>query len=309
VPKGIRRIARRQMEKILEELTNGAKTRPGAAVHDARKRFKMLRSVLRLVRAEIGNRVYRRENISFRDAARPLSELRDAQVLVDALDALTSHFADQVARGAFEDVRRALLANRREVRRRVLEEDQALAKVIALTEAALPRVKKWSFRHKGWPALSSGLEQVYSGGRQAFRAARAEPSVENLHEWRKQVKYLWHQLELLEPTWPAVMRELANQAHVLADCLGDDHDLATLRQFVTSKAEDFGDAAATETLVALIDRRRAELQQSAGPLGQRIYGEKPTAFVRRLEAYWNAWRRQGTVGDDGNGGVGIEDRE
>ena len=49
-----------------------------------------------------------------------------------------------------------------------------------------------------WPAVCRGLKQVYRQGYRAFDAARSEPSTEYLHEWRKQAKYLWHQVQLLE---------------------------------------------------------------------------------------------------------------
>ena len=45
-----------------------------------------------------------------------------------------------------------------------------------------------------------------------------------------------------------------------------------------------------EVLVALIDRRRSELQLAAQRLGQRLYAEKPSAFVSRLETYWQVWQ-------------------
>ena len=56
---------------------------------------------------------------------------------------------------------------------------------------------------------SKGVKRVYRQGRKAFDQVKAEATVENLHEWRKQVKYLRHQLELLAPTWPKVVGELA----------------------------------------------------------------------------------------------------
>jgi hypothetical protein len=42
-------------------------------------------------------------------------------------------------------------------------------------------------------------------------------------------------------------------------------------------------------LLALIDRRRAELEQEARLLGQRFFQDKPRTFVRRLKGYWKAW--------------------
>ena len=47
--------------------------------HDARKQLKQARAVLRLLRAELGDTVYRRENRVLRDASRTISPLRDAK--------------------------------------------------------------------------------------------------------------------------------------------------------------------------------------------------------------------------------------
>jgi hypothetical protein len=36
--------------------------------------------------------------------------------------------------------------------------------------------------------------------------------------------------------------------------------------------------------------RRAGLQADALALGRRLYAERPGAFARRLEGWWEAWR-------------------
>jgi hypothetical protein len=39
----------------------------------------------------------------------------------------------------------------------------------------------------------------------------------------------------------------------------------------------------------LIDCRRKELQPWALPLGERLLGEKPGRFRKRISWYWDAW--------------------
>src|SRR5436190_20379458 len=86
--KGLRRIVRGQLENGLEELT-GARPEPrDEALHEARKCFKKVRAMLRLVRPKIGTKMYRGENLCIRDAARPLTEVRDAKILIETLDSL-----------------------------------------------------------------------------------------------------------------------------------------------------------------------------------------------------------------------------
>jgi len=86
IPDNIRRILRKQLESALESLRGGESDSVDEHVHAARKNFKRVRAVVRLVRYAIGESTYRFVNDSIRDAGRPLSEVRDAKVLVEALD-------------------------------------------------------------------------------------------------------------------------------------------------------------------------------------------------------------------------------
>ena len=79
---GIRRILAAQVDDAISQLRGEAGTEPAEAIHEARKDVKKIRSALRLVRDEIGDDVWRRENDHYRDVARKLSSFRDAEILV-----------------------------------------------------------------------------------------------------------------------------------------------------------------------------------------------------------------------------------
>jgi CHAD domain-containing protein len=290
VAKGVRRMAREQLRKARAGLTDPTPKRE-EAVHDARKRLKKVRALLRLVRPRLGEKLYRQENTRIRDTARPLSEVRDARVLGEALDKLGRHFGDEVPAQVLARARAALEQRRQDVTRRVLDEQDALGKTAASLGEALPRVKGWSVAGGGWSALADGLKRSYRQGYEAFAAARAEPTVANLHEWRKRAKDLRHQLEVLQPIRPAVIEGWADRAHELGDLLGDDHDLAVLRDVLGAITREGGDGAWGE-LMPLIERRRGELRQEAYRLGEQVYRERPRDFLRRLKAYWRAWRSE-----------------
>ena len=76
--KAILGAIRSQATKANESLTQNW---PPAdqAIHDARKRIKKARAGLRLLRAGMSAREYRRENESLRDAGRLLSPVRDSK--------------------------------------------------------------------------------------------------------------------------------------------------------------------------------------------------------------------------------------
>jgi CHAD domain-containing protein len=280
--KGTRRLVRRQIARALEAL--GRDGDSDDHVHEARKRFKRIRAVLRLVRDELGEKTYRRANRCFRDAARPLTEVRDAKVLIETADKLGN---ENISQRTLARLRAQLRDQREATRRRILHEQDALARV-AKAVAACARLTERTSSHKSWPGLRNGLKRVYKQGRDALATANAgDPTVTSLHEWRKQAKYLWHQLQLLQPIRPQVMRGLADRVHELTTVLGDDHDLAVLRAQITADAG--GDGVDVKKLLAVIDRRRQELQSKAFQLGRRIYRDKPKCFLDRIKSYWKAW--------------------
>lgn len=288
--KGIRRIARKEMEYALKVVRtpNGSRDE---AVHEARKCFKKVRAILRLVRPTISERKYRYENTAFRDAARPLTEMRDAKVLVETVDKIAKHFADRVRGHPFAVIRKALMIHQRAVRKRVLDEENAFATVETAVREALERLDGWTDVPDRWSSIGNGVEQVYRQARLAFTSATTDPTMTKLHEWRKQAKYLRYQLEILQAVWPEMMEPLAGQADHLGELLGEDHDLAVLRQHLTQDPERFGGEEGLELFLALIDHRREELIGEATLLGHRLLQDSPRDFVCRLKGYWTVWRK------------------
>jgi CHAD domain-containing protein len=295
VRKGIRQIVREQVDNALEELSREQKGVRDQAVHEVRKCFKKARAVLRLIRPVIGTKTYRAENSCFRDAARPLTEVRGAKILIETLDGLVKHFQEHIDGRAFSDVRKALQENLRAVRKRVLDEQNAFAVAAEVMRQARGRVKSWTDVPNKWSAMGLGLENTYRQTRAAFEAAAADPTIETLHEWRKEAKYQCEQLEILRPIWPERLEELANEADRMGGLLGDDHDLAVLRQMLSDAPDRFGDEGDREMLLALIDRRRIELEQEAMLLGRRFFQDRPRPFARRLKSYWKTRGRTTTA--------------
>jgi CHAD domain-containing protein len=260
-----------------------------ANIHDARKQIKKARAALRLLRDATGPNSYRRENTALRDAARPLGVARDSKVLIAALDDLIERYAPATPSLQLDKFRRVLRKEQAAAR-------QAITVTLVNTQRRTlrevsSRIERWRMSGDEWQIIGGGLQRIYRGGKKAMKVAARSRSSEDLHDWRKQVKYLWHQLQILQPAWPNLLGELAAQAHKLADQLGDDHDLAVLRQKVSSNADAF-ETQDRDALIALIDRRRKQLQDKALKLGGRLFEEKPRRFCSRLGNYWRLWRAE-----------------
>jgi CHAD domain-containing protein len=286
---GARRITRRRIKSALRIL--GPNQTDDGSIHAARKDLKRARATLRLLRGALGKATYKKENVALRDAARPLSEARDGRVLLDALDSLLKHYGAPAANLPLDGFRRALSRRRAQVRKRVLGKRGPLRHVGNTLRKVLSRSDDWDVGRRGWSVLGPGLKRTYKKGREAFSRARARPTNESLHEWRKQTKYFWHQLQLFEPLGPgSQVAEAADLAHKVEDFLGDDHDLAILSERAEEAHDAFRDAAGRKALLTLIERRRAGLQQKALQLGLRLYEEPPADFTARIEKCWREWR-------------------
>ncbi|HEY2600271.1 MAG TPA: CHAD domain-containing protein [Thermoleophilaceae bacterium] len=286
VAEGIRRIALGQIDQILDRLEGRTDEDLGTAVHESRKSLKRLRTVVRLVRVELGPELRARENASFRDASRELSGPRDSQVVVQSLDALLERYPEELAQAGLEGFRSRLVRAQEAVSQGLTPGSPTLAQVERALREARERAAGWPLSGNGIGALEPGLRRAYLRGRAAQKTARKDPSPDNLHEWRKRVKDLWYSVQILEAAEPRRMKSLAQDAHKLSELLGDDHDLVVLEQHIDGQADAFPHPAAAALLRVMSEQRRRELEAQAFELGSGVYRESPRAFVRRVDKGW-----------------------
>jgi CHAD domain-containing protein len=286
--KNLRRLIRKQIEGAIEDMGgSGAKSRD-EVVHEARKTMKRVRAVLRLARSPIGGAKYRKANTELRDAARPLTEVRDAKILIETIDKLADQVKERVAGQAFEGVRQMLTSHAHSVRKGVLNREHAFSKIRKTLKGLQSDIGDWSDVPNKWSSIGDGIADTYRKAADAFGDAAADPTPEKLHEWRKQAKYLRYQLQLLQPLWPERMEELENEADKMGELLGDDHDLTLLRQMLITNKDTSNDGD-IDLLLALIEHRQKQLRDEAMMLGNRFFQDSSSDFTRRLKGYWRTW--------------------
>ena len=278
---GVERIAYGRIDDALDHARDHDAD-PVASVHEVRKDLKKLRSLLRLVRPSIPKRIYRRENVRYRDLGRELAGARDAEVKLQTLKGLREISGDLEGVEAYAA---ALDAERAGAGVSAADAELAIAEL----EGARKAVPDWSPTN-GWRPPGPGFVRAYRRGREALAAVQADPADEAVHEWRKRSKDLWYHLRIVRRAWPEALEPLADEAHELSDLLGDHHDLAVLADDVSGRDDRFDDGAQGD-LLAAIRRRQAELLDDALPLGERLYAERPKPFGKRLDAYWRAKKR------------------
>jgi CHAD domain-containing protein len=288
VSDGIRRAARGQLADSADALAGATGAAElGTAVHETRKSIKRVRAALRLSRDAIGEDVYQRENAHLRETAGRLSGARDAQVLIETLDALEQRFAGDLAPRATETLRLRLEDDHRRAVSGLADDGELALTTRRALAAQDASVAGWSFRADDFTAVKPGLKRAYGRGRKRMRLARKESTAEHLHDARKRVKDLWHAAELLRAAHPKRMERLAGDAHELAGLLGDHHDLSVLRAYVQDGPQLFSDMESRDALLSAIDRRSDVLERRALKRGKRLYKRPAKRFVKDIARGWD----------------------
>ena len=279
-------MAREQLESAAASLEGGGKR--DAAIHDARKRVKKTRALLRLVKEELGE-VFDNENRRLRQAGRDLSEFRDAVAIIDTLDDLREKYRKDLGRHDLVSVRRGLLLHKTRAERQA-NVKEALREISSTLARCAKRAAKWPLAGDGFAALARGFQDNYRQGEKAMSYACKHPRPEHFHEWRKRVKDHWYHIRLLEDVWDDVMKGYEKSLKDLEDWLGTGHNLAVLRGRVTAEPEFYGSSKDIEVLLAAISHYEKDLHDHALEMGEKVYSEAPGRLRRRIERLWKTWQ-------------------
>jgi CHAD domain-containing protein len=241
-------------------------------IHRARQRLKRVRSVLRVLRPQIGTRATRSIG-RLRDAARLLAGARDADAVAASARSIKAAQAGESA--GFDRVVAYLDYEARETHARAVSTDEA----IRLLGAAERDLRRMPADIDGTALLERAIDKTYRRGRTARRRAEFSLATPDLHRWRKLVKELWHLVRLARKHLPKRAGGLAVRLERLAELLGLDHDHAVLAERLALSPG--GDPALLHQL-SLIAKERRALEAEAFALGARIYRDKPKKFRRRM---------------------------
>jgi len=87
----VRRIVLRQLEVAISELHTVGDPESDEAVHDARRRVKKIRAIIRLVRPVL-DRTYRVVDHDLREVSKMLAPVADGQGVIETLDAIATRY-------------------------------------------------------------------------------------------------------------------------------------------------------------------------------------------------------------------------
>jgi CHAD domain-containing protein len=309
--RGLQRMVVGQLDLAIELLgSNGGEMPTAEAVHETRKALKRLRTLVRLLEAELGHETAAREQIVLREAGRRLAGARDAEVMVLTLEQLQRRHRRKLAhRPGVARLRRRLVVERDEANARLLGDPAVRAQVLTDLRGVRSRMSAWEpAREAGLRHVSPGLRRLYAQGRRRHARVQRRPRnrAMEMHRWRKRVKDLRYAAEALSRRDPGagaranvaairalghddnrstnqgdLMPELARRADALGEMLGEEHDLFLLAQRVREEGEGWG-AGTRRALLKLIGQRRKRLTKRALRDGARLYGRPPKKLLARF---------------------------
>ena len=281
------RVAEKQYARAIEILRHQPDG-PHEAIHDARKRFKRLRGLFRLVR-DAAPKFCAEENARVRDIAATLSAVRDATALVEAMDHLLASEATAENHDPLFAIRARLAARRDSIVSAEIGLEAKIAAAIAACEdgvAALGKLRLPRGKASAIAVLANGFADNYGRAVEALATATDSGHAEDWHELRKRIKYHRMHVQLMSPAWPGDMGLRSEIADLAGEALGDDHDLAGLEALIAADPDAIGSEAEIAILRTVMAARSAELHEQVRGIVRNLLKDDMRVVRKRMAALW-----------------------
>ncbi|MRH95245.1 MULTISPECIES: CHAD domain-containing protein [Agrobacterium] len=282
---------RRAGLELIEEAITSLRDQPSGrheAVHDARKRFKRLRALYRLI-ARAAPDFSREENARFRDIARSLAFAREATALVETVEYLETFAASTTQGKALRSIAAVLRKRRDHAIEHEAGLDEAIAAAIAGCEEARKKLKAVSLPDELKDVtrlVKTGWAKQRKRARKALADCHEQADVEHFHELRKAGQAYWMHLGLLRRLWPSAMRAKRADTKRLVDILGHEHDLSVLAAFADREPERFGNGERLALLLDAIIQRQQALRGDGLELANEVFSESARTESRIVGLLW-----------------------
>ena len=282
---------RRAGLELIEEAIISLRDQPSGrheAVHDARKRFKRLRALYRLI-ARSAPDFSKEENARFRDIARSLAFAREATALVETVEYLETFAASTTQGKALRSIATVLRKRRDHAIEHEAGLDEAIAAAIAGCEEARKRLKAVSLPDELKDVtrlVKTGWAKQRKRARKALADCHEQADVEHFHELRKAGQAYWMHLGLLRRLWPSAMRAKRADTKRLVDILGHEHDLSVLAAFADREPERFGNGERLALLLDAIIQRQQALRGDGLELANEVFSESARTESRIVGLLW-----------------------
>jgi len=261
----------------------------GEAIHEARQIYKKCRALLRLMRDAMGYASYYRENISFRDMQRDLSQIRDADVQYHLLIRLSENYPEFGSRDWFTRMIETAGKIYDLENKHFLKTGKA-AEISRYTRAKAAQVQQYKLTGEGFEIIEAGLSRIYRQGRDMGELIFSQDAdAFEIHAFRKKAKYLQFQLTYLRTISKSLFLAMSSSMEKLTENLGYYNDL----HIAVNRIQEYADEhkLSRKKLDILLSKLREEMlkaRSEAKKVYELMYVEKPKHFIKRIGRYWES---------------------
>jgi hypothetical protein len=285
---GARRQVCAELETAIQAMSRSAKRDPAAQAGRAVSRA---RAVAELVGPALPREVYRRDRKRLTAIGKTLGEARAGRRLVARLDTLMKAAGADAGDAAVKSLRKQLAQHRRgalALRTRGQQFDPVVYRLVAELAELRGHVGHWPETDRG-PGTDDdtpppGLAGCYRAARRAADAALADPG--KLPAAVSALALLADALDTLTKACPQMLKP---QRGLLRDA-ADAADKVALDPVLLASAGKLEAADLTTALAEASALQWEPATQSVARARHFALAETPQAFVRRVSAYWQAWR-------------------
>jgi CHAD domain-containing protein len=280
----VRRVVLRQLEVAISELRTVGDPESDEAIHDARRRVKKIRAVMRLVQPVL-NKAYRAVDRDLKNVSRMLAPVADGQGIIVTLDAIAQRYRKVLPPGTVASIR-AGLRQRGACTDHEAEARGVIARAASTLRSERRRLRQWTIRGDGFDAIAPGLEESYRRARQAMILAWSKPKPAHYHSWRRFVKDHWFHVRLVEGRCGNHLLAYQRRLEALDGVLGEYHNVVLLREVLVT--DGYLGRGETARCLRVVSRYQRLLRRHAEVIGVRIYSDKPRRYVRHVGRLWQA---------------------
>ena len=267
-----------------------ARLRPGTfpldaeeRVHEIRVALKKLRAILRLMRLEVTKETFLREDLTLKRAANQLSPYRDAAVIRKTLRKALRNCGSKAQKRLgpwVDDIPPAPNGNSSRVEEGTNQEHEAPAvrtinHFIRWGGAAGQRLASDPMR------LQRGMKWTYERARKKYQKAVKSGDPHDFHDCRMWTKWLFLQIQAVEPLLPPPMAAFLRPFERLQEDLGRHHDIYLALEFVKEGDLPAEAHKCRRELLAVLRERSKKLEKRVRK-ASGLFTATPEVFVRAM---------------------------
>lgn len=239
------------------------------STHQIRKKLKFFRAFTKLLKQDESKNHAQYLNRSLRDEGRRFSELRDSHVrhlivtseLYSALHPATDSYWDWLL-GTLESETDGLEKKH--------FHEQTFRDFTTSMQSEPIFLSYFGDRRRSVSSLSPAYVQSLRRSETAFRQALSSNMDEDLHEWRKRLKDLQYQLELILNTLSTELIPFYEEVSALSSVLGDVNDLSMFSHWLKKNTPDHL-SKEHEEYCELIQNHHDQLIERSYKEGEKLY--------------------------------------